>query len=326
VRRTCVLLAVLAAFVSPPSSAGAHNRPLSLMLDWTPNPDHVGFYYALDSGLFAREGLDVTIHAPADPTTPLKLVGAGSADLAVSYEQELFFARAKKLPVVAVAAVVPQPLNSVIAIESRIHSAADLKGTKIGITGVPSDYATLDTILRSVGLTRHDVHVVNVGYNLLPALLAHRVDAVLGAYRNVEGIQLQLRGLHPTIIPVDRAGVPNYDELVLVANRDRLRSEATYRTDVQHFVTAFIAGTEESRSHPAQALADMTKVTASPATFLARAVPATLRLLSGSEGVGCLSIPGWQRFGVWMHARGLLHSAIPATSVVDPAFLPRRCR
>jgi putative hydroxymethylpyrimidine transport system substrate-binding protein len=326
VLRTCVLLVVLTAFVLLPSSAGAHNRPLSLMLDWTPNPDHVGFYYALDSGLFARAGLDVTIHAPADPTTPLKLVGAGRTDLAVSYEQELFFAQAKKLPVVAVAAVIPQPLNSVIAIEPRIHSAADLKGAKIGITGVPSDYATLDTILQSVGLTRHNAHVVNVGYNLLPALLAHRVDAVLGVYRNVEGIQLQLRGLHPTIIPVDRAGVPDYDELVLVANRDRLRSDAGYRTDVQRFVTAFIAGTEQSQSHPAQALADMEKVTASPASFLSRAVPATLRLLSGSGGVGCLSIPGWQRFGVWMHARGLLKPAVMATSVIDPEFLPQRCR
>lgn len=296
------------------------------MLDWTPNPDHVGLYYALDTGLFTKAGLDVTIHAPSDPTTPLKLVGVGRADLAVSYEQELFFAETKRLPVTAVAAVVPRPLNSLIAIEPRIHSVADLKGAKIGITGVPSDYATLDTVLQSAGLTRNDVHVVTVGYNLLPALLSHRVDAVLGVYRNVEGIQLQLRGLNPTIISVDRAGVPNYDELVLVANRDRLRTAATYRSNVQRFVTAFIAGTEQSRSHPAQALAVMAKATASPRNFLSRALTATLELLSGRDGVGCLSVADWQHFGDWMHARGLLKSNVPASSVVDPAFLPRRCR
>ena len=141
----------------------------------------------------------------------------------------MFLAAAQGLPVVAVAAVVPQPLNSLIAIEPGIHTMRDLDHHTIGITGVPSDYATLKTMLASVGLGLKDVKVVAIGYNLLPALLAHKVDAVLGVYRNVEGIQLQLRGLHPTIIPVDSAGVPSYDELVLVANRDRLRSDPSYR-------------------------------------------------------------------------------------------------
>ncbi len=200
-RRTAVV--ALAALMACVPAAFAGGQKVTLTLDWTPNPDHVGFYDARDTGLFARAGLDVAIRAPSDPTAPLKLVGVGRSDFAVSYEQELFFAAAKKLPVVAVAAVVPQPLNSFMAIKPGIRSLRDLKGRTIGITGVPSDYATLDTALRSVGLTRKDVKIVTVGYNLLPSLLAHRVDVVLGVYRNVEGIQLQLRGLHPTIIPVD---------------------------------------------------------------------------------------------------------------------------
>jgi len=168
--------------------------------------------------------------------------------------------------------------------------------------------------------------VVTVGYNLLPGLLAHRVDAVLGVYRNVEGIQLQLRGLHPTIIPVDHAGVPTYDELVLVASRTRLHDDPAYRSEVKRLVAAFVAGTADARRHPARALAILTKVTASEPKFLARAVPATLRLLAGPNGVGCLDIDAWQRFGRWMHAGGLLKAAIPAGSVVDASLLPTRCR
>src|SRR4029078_6404917 len=99
-----------------------------------------------------------------------------------------------------------------------------------------------------------------VSYTLLPALLAPRVDAVLGVYRNVEGIQLQLRGLHPTIIPIDRAGVPSYEELVLCANTSRPRDPA-YRDEVKRFVAAFIAGTQAARSHPARALAILKGVT-----------------------------------------------------------------
>jgi putative hydroxymethylpyrimidine transport system substrate-binding protein len=295
-------------------------------LDWTPNPDHVGIYDARDTGLFARAGLDVTIRSPSDPTAPLKLVGVGQSDLAVSYEQELFFAAAKQLPVVAVAAVVPQPLNSFMAIEPNVRSLRDLKGKTIGITGVPSDYATLDTALHSVGLTRTQLKIVTVGYNLLPALLAHRVDAILGVYRNVEGIQLQLCGLHPTIIPVDHAGIPSYDELVLVANKTRLHDDPQYHSAVKRFVGAFLAGTADARSNPSKALAIMQKVTASDPKFLARAVPATLRLLAGSKGIGCLSVDAWQRFGDWMHTTNLLKKPIAAASVVTPNFLPSRCR
>jgi len=91
-----------------PLALAGPTRSVTVMLDWTPNPDHVGLYDAQQTGLFARAGLDVTIRAPSNPTTPVKLVGAGRTDVAVSYEQELFFAAAKKLPVVAVAAAVGQ--------------------------------------------------------------------------------------------------------------------------------------------------------------------------------------------------------------------------
>jgi putative hydroxymethylpyrimidine transport system substrate-binding protein len=325
-KRRSILVGGLAALIVLAPAVLAGGQKVTLTLDWTPNPNHIGFYYARDSGLFARAGLDVTIRAPSDPTAPLKLVGVGKSDLAVSYEQELFFAAAKKLPVVAVAAVVPQPLNSFMAIEPQIHSLRDLAGRTIGITGVPSDYATLDTALHSVGLTAKQVKVVSVGYNLVPALLAHRVDAVLGVYRNVEGIQLQLRGLQPTIIPVDQAGVPTYDELVLVANKTRLRADAGYRSAVQRFVRAFLTGTADARRNPPRALAILRHVTASAPTFLARATPATLRLLAGPHGIGCLHVSDWQRFGAWMHAQSLLKKRISAASVVDTSFLPGRCR
>jgi putative hydroxymethylpyrimidine transport system substrate-binding protein len=322
-RKPVAAALVLASILLPAASAGGQH--VTLTLDWTPNPDHVGLYYARDAGMFSKAGLDVAIHAPSDPTAPLKLVAVGNTDLAVSYEPELFLAVAKKLPLKAVAAVVPRPLNSLIAIESQVHSVRDLRGRSVGITGVPSDYATLDTALQSAGLTRNDVKVVNVGYNLLPALLAHRVDAVLGVYRNVEGIQLAERGLHPTVIPVDRAGVPTYDELVLVASAKRLGSDAGYRSTVRRFVSAFLAGTSAARAHPKRAEDILAGVTASDRKFLDAATPATLALLSGRGGVGCLHPAEWARFGSWMLARHLLTARVPTSSIVDTSFLPKRC-
>ncbi|HET7566964.1 MAG TPA: ABC transporter substrate-binding protein [Gaiellaceae bacterium] len=330
-RRAVLALAAAAVFVASVVAAafaysGGSSTHVSVLLDWTPNPDHVGLFYARDEGMFAKRGLDVSIAAPSDPTSALKLVAAGKVDLAVSYEQELFFAAEKKLPVVAVAAVVPRPLNSIMAIEPGIRSVRDLKGKTIGVTGVPSDDASLDTALAHAGLSRADVKVQHVGYNLLPALLAHRVDAVLGVYRNVEGIELAQRGLKPAVIPLDRAGIPTYDELVLAASANRLRSDPDYAATVRKLVSGFLAGTAAARTHERTALAVLKKATASSDRFLTAATPATLALLAGPGGVGCMRAADWARFGAWMHRRALLKRGVAASAAMTTRFLPARCK
>ena len=316
-RRALALLGTLAV------TGTSHH--VTLLLDWTPNPDHVGFFYARDKGLFESGGLNVAIRAPSDPTAPLKLVAAGRIDFAVSYEQEVLIGVAKKLPVVAVAAVVPRPLNSIMAIDPKIRSVQDLKGRSVGITGGPAAHAALDSALAGAGLRRADVKVVSVGYNLLPALLAHKVDAVLGVYRNVEGVELQQRGLKPTIIPLDRAGIPTYDELVLVASSSRLR-DGRYAAETRDFVRAFLAGTTAARADEPGAVSVLRKDTASSARFLDRATPATLALLTGPGGVGCMRVADWQRFANWMRVHRLLAKPVSATRAMTTRFLPGRCR
>lgn len=325
VRIGAIAIAVVGALAVTLAARSATPQRLSVTLDWTPNPDHVGLYYAKAQGIFAAAGLSVAVHAPSDPASPLKLVAAGRTDLAVSYEQEVFYAAAKHLPVVAVAAMVPRPLNSLMWIDHSIRSVAGLQGHKIGITGVPSDYAMLDTMLGKEGLSRRDVHVVSVGYNLLPALLAHRVDAIVGAYRNVEGVELTRRKLRPIVVPVDEAGVPPYDELVIVASKTRLADDPAYADSVRRFVTAFLLGTTEAREHPARSMQILSAVTASDHGFLSVATPLTLRLLSGPQGVGCMRASEWQRFGTWMAARHLVARAQVTSAVMTTRFLPGRC-
>ena len=324
-RRSALLVALVIALVgcgvgAPPRSSAP--RRVSLMLDWTPNPDHVGLFVAQRELYLSRAGLAVTVRSPADPTTPLKLLAAGRTDLAISYEPELFFAAAKHLPVVAVASVVPEPLDSVISLRP-LPSIRALRGRSIGITGVPTDDAFLDTMLAHVGLARGDVRVVHVGYDLLPALVSHRVDAILGGYRNVEGIQLAQRGLRPSILPVDRAGVPTYDELVVAANSDRLVHDAAYAREVRDFVGALAAGDRTARDDPAVALDAVSRRTQSTHAFLVRSVPATTALLRDAP---CLDETSWAAFGAWMVRRRLLARAVPASSVATTKYLPARCR
>jgi ABC-type nitrate/sulfonate/bicarbonate transport system substrate-binding protein len=127
------------------------------------------------------------------------------------------------------------------------------------------------------------------------------------------------------VIPVDRAGVPTYDELVLVASAKRLGSDAAYRSTVRRFVSAFLAGTSAARAHPKRAEDILAGVTASDRKFLDAATPATLALLSGRGGVGCLHPAEWARFGSWMLTRHLLTARVPTSSIVDTSFLPKRC-
>jgi putative hydroxymethylpyrimidine transport system substrate-binding protein len=325
-RSQCLLLtAAVAVLLTAAAAFATGESRVSLLLDWTPNPDHVGIYMAQADGAFTRAGLRVDIRAPSDPTSPLKLVAAGRTDLAVSYEQEVFYARARGLPVVGVAAVVPRPLNSLIWINPQIHTLNDLRGRRIGITGVPSDYATLQALLAHAGLSLHDVKLVSVGYNLLPALLAGRVDAAIGVYRNVEGIELTLRGQHPHILPVDHAGIPSYDELVLVANSNRLAHDRTYASAVRRFVAALERGTSGAEHHPQQALAELERVTTADHAYLAAATTLTLKLLRAPHGTTCLHLTAWQRFANWMHQAKLLGTAVAANQAMTSSYLPPQC-
>jgi putative hydroxymethylpyrimidine transport system substrate-binding protein len=319
-RRLIPLLTLLALVAgcgsssgSPGSSGAAPIQDVSLQLDWYPNPDHVGVYTAIDRGFFRRAGLDVTPRQPTDVSDPIKLVAAGRTDLGISYEPELFFAQQQHAPVVAVAAIVPTALNSIITTEPGITTPAGLRGKTIGVDGSASTKAYVDTVLRSSGLGTGDVHTVTVGFNLLPALLAGRVDAIAGGFQNIEGAELAARGLHPVVFPVDRYGVPSYDELVVVANSERLASDDGYRHDVRAFVSALAAGTAYAKAHPATALAVMRANSSRDyRNALATSVPETLRLLDTTS----LDPAAWNRFGRWMQAQGLLASPSDGAALV----------
>jgi putative hydroxymethylpyrimidine transport system substrate-binding protein len=330
------LLAVVVALVAAGcgggaagSASGPGGQRVNLSLDWTPNPDHTGLYYAQQHGFFQRQGLTVTMRAPSDPSAPIKLVGLNQVDLAISYQPDLFLAAEKGLPVKAVAALVPVPLNSLISLSgSGITSAAALRGHSVGITGIPTDDATLATVLRSGGLGPGDVRKVSVGFNLVTSLLSHKVDAILGGYRNVEAIQIeQETHAKPVVLPVDQLGVPAYDELVVVANAKRLASDQAYAAMVRRFLDAVRGGSQAAVADPSGAINGMRQATSYQPAFLERSVPETLRLLRPPSGapIGCMDQAAWRSYGDWMHRTGLLPNPVDGGSLQTTAYLPGGC-
>ncbi|HET8955065.1 MAG TPA: ABC transporter substrate-binding protein [Solirubrobacterales bacterium] len=296
----------------------------SLTLDFYPNPDHAGIYMAEKLGYFEEAGLDLGISTPSDPSLPIKEVAAGRSDLAVSYEPEVALAREQGLDVVAIAALVNRPLTSMIWLQkSGIKGIGDLKGKTVATAGIPYQDAFLKTILARVNLTPSDVKAVNVGFGLLPALLGGSAQAMLGGFSNVEGVDLRERGKAPVVTPVDKLGVPTYDELVLVARRQSLEENPE---KFRLFLAALQRGTEAAVKQPGAATDAI--VEANPdlePKLTAAEVKATLPLLAArTEGrpYGYMDPAAWSTFAGWMRDNELIQSLPNAKELLDNGYLP----
>jgi putative hydroxymethylpyrimidine transport system substrate-binding protein len=314
----------LAACGEKSEDVTGHRQPLSLMLDFYPNPDHAGIYMAQKLGYFEEAGLDVGIHAPADPAAPIKLLAAGQTDLAISYEPEVVLAREKGLNVKAVAAIVSRPLTSMIWLKkSAVKGIGSLRGKTIATAGIPYQDAYLKTILGRAQLTPGDVKAVNVGFGLLPAILSGKAQAMLGGFLNVEGVDLRLRGKQPVVTPVDKLGVPSYDELVLVARGEQLEEDPQ---PIRSFIAALERGTAAA-AHDPKATADAL-LEANPALDpkLTRAeLAVTLPLLDPSRGkhpYGYMDPALWGEFAGWMRDNELIETLPAPSSLLSDDYLP----
>jgi putative hydroxymethylpyrimidine transport system substrate-binding protein len=297
---------------------------LSLTLDFYPNPDHAGIYMAQKLGYFAEAGLDVRIQTPSDPAAPVKLLAAGQTDLAISYEPEVFLAHEKGLDVTAVAALVDRPLTSMIWLrKSGVKGIADLRGKTIATAGIPYQDAYLKTILARAKLSPDDVKTVNVGFGLLPAILGGKAEAMLGGFRNVEGVDLRLRGKDPVVSPVDQLGVPTYDELVLIAERQRLEDDPE---PIRLFLAALARGTAAAASNPGAATKALLEANPDLDPKLTEAeMAATLPLLDpprGKQPYGYMDAGRWVEFAGWMRDNELISTLPAPTDVLSNGYLP----
>jgi putative hydroxymethylpyrimidine transport system substrate-binding protein len=301
-------------------------QPLTLLLDYVPNADHAVIFTAQAEGNFRRSGLNVTIRTPDNPADPLQLLAAGKVDLAISYEPELLLARDRGEQLVAVGALIQRPLTSIMAVPGSpvTHPPSDLAGKTVGTAGIAYQTAYLTTILRHAGIDPSSVHQVNVGFNLIPAMLSHRVDATLGAYWNVEAVQLRHEHRPPVVVPVDRAGVPSYDELVVVARRQTLANQGAL---VRRFMQALSQASKIVRANPARAVHDLIALNPGigDANVLADQVHTTLPAFfptNTSKPFGYMDPNEWANYGQWMFDNKLLsHNPYAADALTDE-FLP----
>ena len=257
--KLCLMIFVFmySSFIYPATTASSadssinNNQPLqpfTVILDWFANPDHAPLFVAQQQGFFKQQGLDVKLIGPADPSDPPKLVAAGKADLAITYQPQLLIDVQQGLPLVRVATLIDKPLGCMaVKADNGINSIANLKGKTIGYSVSGVDSVMLHTMLTAHGLSIHDVKLINVNYDLTQALMTGRVDAVTGIFRNFELIQMKLAGFHAQAFYPEDNGVPQFDELILVANRNELTDPRLPR-----FIKALTQGEAYLQQHPQQ--------------------------------------------------------------------------
>ncbi|MCI1255262.1 MAG: ABC transporter substrate-binding protein [Corynebacterium provencense] len=328
---------------SASSGDGAGTDQVSVLLDWNPNPDHLAMYTADHTGAYADHGVDPEFIVPGNTADAAKEVSLGHADLAVSYETDTILAAAQGLDVVSVGALIPTPLNSLITKKSSgITTAKDLAGRKVAGSGVPSQEPSMRFIAEKAGIDPDSIEMPNVQQNLNQALLSDQVDAIFGAYPNIEGVELAEQ-TEITVLSAGDLGLPDSAELVLIANPTRLTQDADYAQRVRGFLAGTADGQTTALGDSATAVEALTPQTegAYDPTLLKKMVDATVDILrrggsgsgaaagAASADFGVQDPAAWSAYADWMRKNGLLDAAagqdagIDGASVTTNDYLPR---
>ncbi len=224
----------------------AETKPVRIILDWYLNPDHAPLFVAEEKGYFKEEGITVELIQPSDTADGPKLVAAGQADLALTYQPGFLQQVDIGLPLVRVGSLIDQPLESIIVLKNGpIHHISDLKGKTIGYSNPAADAFMLDMMLRHNGLSLQDVHTIDVRFSLLHALLTGNIDAITGGMRNVEPILMKLNGHPARLFYPEKNGIPPYEELIFVANKQNVNDQRLVK-----FFNALKKGAHYLKKHP----------------------------------------------------------------------------
>jgi putative hydroxymethylpyrimidine transport system substrate-binding protein len=302
-------------------SGGSHPvRNASLVLDFTPNPVHVGIYTALARHLDLAAGVRLHVIAPSASTDAIRLLETGRVNFAILDIHDLAIARERGQNIVGILPIVERPLASVIA-QPSVTSPRQLAGKTVGISGDPSDTAVLNSIVAGAGGRPKAIKTITIGFNAVSDLLAGRVAAAT-AFWNDEGVTLdrQRPGFH--VFRVENYGAPSYPELVLCATGPRLKRDPGLARSV---VTALVRGYDLALSDPA--LGQRSLESQVPGldhrldTAELAGLPAAFR---GPEGhFGVLDLPLLRTWAKWEARFGIVQSPPDVATMFNPQFAPR---
>lgn len=319
-----VMLTACGATQESKESAEKENKEkeleeISIMLDWYPNAVHSGIYAAQEKGYFEEEGLKVNIEMPADTNDPVKLAATGKVDLAISYQNQTVLSRAEGIPVVSVAALVRNSLDTImVKKESGIASPKDLVGKSVGYPSTIVSEAVVETMVKHDGGDFDKVNMTDVGWDLIPALATDNVDAIVGGYVNHEYVLLNNEGYNVELLKLSDYGVPDNYELVLVTGEETYEEK---KPTIEKFWNALTKGQKFVKENPEEGLQILLDHENDSFPLDKEVETKSLEILlplMEEEGVsfGYQDIEKWQKVADWLHEMGVIEQPVDPNEFV----------
>jgi putative hydroxymethylpyrimidine transport system substrate-binding protein len=294
-----------------------------VVLDFVPNAVHAGIYRAVAAGYYEDEGIELRIVEPSATADTLKLVEAGSADLGIADGIDVATGIERGGSLIGVMALLQRPAGGVIVRrDSGIERPRQLEGRTVGVTGVPSDGAVLDSVVSGDGGDPAAVDTVTLGFKGAQALEAGRVDAFTG-FVAADGVQVERDGFPIEAFRLDGFGGPAYPGLVVFALESTIEDDPEL---VASFVEATARGYEDALADPDAALIDL--VEANPeidAGIAGASLRAYLPLMrAGDRPYGSFDVGELRAFSRWLLDTGLTDAPVMPDRLATNRFVDAR--
>lgn len=302
-----------------PANKGAEPTELTIALDWYPNAVHSFLYVAEEQGYFKDENLKVTMQMPSDSNDPLKMAAAGKVDLAISYQHQLVQARSEGVPVVSVGALVRHPLNVIMTRQdSGLDTPQKLAGKNIGYPSIPINESIVRQVIKHAGADDSGLVFTDIGFDIVPALTAKKVDAVVGGYINHELPILEKHGVPVNVFTPSEFGVPDYYELVLATSDDTLGKK---QQAVEGFLRAIGKGQDYVKNNKEKALDLLLSKQASEfpleEDIETKSLDTLIPLMdAGEKPFGYQTVDSWQKLIDWMKKEKLITTDVKAEEIM----------
>lgn len=295
-----------------------------VMLDWTPNTNHLGLYIAQAKGYYTGANLNVTIQ-PAGDVAVDQVVALGRAQFGVSYQEGMTYSRASGLPIVSVAAIIQHNTSgfATLADKKPLKSPRDLAGLRYGAFGSPIEKTVLDSLLTCKGGQPASYEMIDVGFvEPFPLMERDRIDVVWLFYA-WDGIRGQQQGLNLDILMLKDYPecVPDYYTPILITSEALIKEQPDV---VRAFVQATARGYADAIRNPAEAAEILLKAAPDLDAKLVQASAEWLakEFQADAPRWGEQKLEVWQRFTEYMVKAGALQTAIEPEAAFTNDFLP----
>lgn len=293
----------------------------TLVLDFVPNAVHAGIYRALAAGYYRDHNIDLKVIQPTSTADTLRLINANKADFGLADGLDVANQIGEGLDIEAFMAIVQRPLGGVITLErDGIASGKDFEGKTVGVTGVPSDNATLDTVVKNDGGDPSKVKVVTIGFNGVQNLQNGKVAGFIGFWP-ADGVQLNVDGFPTKDFKLDENGGPVYPGLVAFSTQKHMDQDPAL---IRAFAAATVQGYEDAIRDPQQALEDLLSQNKSLREDLTRAqLDAYGPLFQGdAASFGEIRAESVQALSDWMVDNRLAREAFTPERYGGNSYLP----